>query len=210
MLGVGGVRALAALGISPGVVHLNEGHSAFAALELIRRRMRREGIDVGEAAAARGRARRLHHAHAGAGRPRPLRAGADRGASRTAARRARACRTTTSWRSAASIPHDHDEPFCMTVLALKVVPARQRGVVAARPRLARDVDAALSRPARGPGADRPHHQRRARQHLAGAADAAGLRAPPRRRLDGAQHASRSSGTRSRTSTTASCGRRIRR
>ena len=30
LLGVGGVRALAALGISPGVVHLNEGHSAFA------------------------------------------------------------------------------------------------------------------------------------------------------------------------------------
>ena len=30
LLGVGGIRALAALGISPGVVHLNEGHSAFA------------------------------------------------------------------------------------------------------------------------------------------------------------------------------------
>ena len=29
-LGVGGVRALQALGISPGVLHLNEGHSAFA------------------------------------------------------------------------------------------------------------------------------------------------------------------------------------
>ena len=39
LLGVGGVRALAALGISPGVVHLNEGHSAFAALELVRQRM---------------------------------------------------------------------------------------------------------------------------------------------------------------------------
>ena len=41
LLGVGGVRALAALGISPGVVHLNEGHSAFAALELVRQRMER-------------------------------------------------------------------------------------------------------------------------------------------------------------------------
>ncbi len=29
-LGVGGVRALEALGIVPGVLHLNEGHSAFA------------------------------------------------------------------------------------------------------------------------------------------------------------------------------------
>ena len=36
LLGVGGVRALAALGIDPGLVHLNEGHAAFAALELAR------------------------------------------------------------------------------------------------------------------------------------------------------------------------------
>ena len=34
LLGVGGVRVLAALGIDPGVVHLNEGHAAFASLEL--------------------------------------------------------------------------------------------------------------------------------------------------------------------------------
>src|SRR4029079_4339094 len=37
------------LGITPGVVHLNEGHSAFAALELIRLRMDTEGIDASEA-----------------------------------------------------------------------------------------------------------------------------------------------------------------
>jgi len=49
LLGIGGVRALAALGIVPGVVHLNEGHSAFAALELVRRRMDSEGIDAQEA-----------------------------------------------------------------------------------------------------------------------------------------------------------------
>src|SRR6476620_6481252 len=49
LLGVGGVRALAALGISPGVVHLNEGHSAFAPLELMRHRMESEGIDAWEA-----------------------------------------------------------------------------------------------------------------------------------------------------------------
>ena len=42
-------------------------------------------------------------------------------------------------------PHDHDEQFCMTVLALKACAARQRRVVAARPRLARDVDAAATR-----------------------------------------------------------------
>src|SRR4051812_16970644 len=34
LLGVGGMRALRAMGIEPGVVHLNEGHAAFAQLEL--------------------------------------------------------------------------------------------------------------------------------------------------------------------------------
>ena len=36
LLGVGGVRALSALGIEPTVFHMNEGHSAFLALERIR------------------------------------------------------------------------------------------------------------------------------------------------------------------------------
>jgi glycogen phosphorylase len=36
LLGVGGLRMLAALGIEPATVHLNEGHAAFAALELVR------------------------------------------------------------------------------------------------------------------------------------------------------------------------------
>ena len=49
LLGVGGVRALRALGIVPGVLHLNEGHSAFAGLEMVRQRMEREGIGFEEA-----------------------------------------------------------------------------------------------------------------------------------------------------------------
>jgi starch phosphorylase len=36
ILGIGGVRALRALGISPSVWHMNEGHSAFLSLELAR------------------------------------------------------------------------------------------------------------------------------------------------------------------------------
>ena len=36
LLGIGGIRALRALGIEPGVVHLNEGHAAMAPLELAR------------------------------------------------------------------------------------------------------------------------------------------------------------------------------
>lgn len=47
--GVGGVRALKALGISPGVYHLNEGHSAFATLEAIRERMKDDGKSFDEA-----------------------------------------------------------------------------------------------------------------------------------------------------------------
>src|SRR4029079_3450010 len=44
LLGVGGVRALRALGIEPAVVHLNEGHAALAPLELAG-----EGLRTGEA-----------------------------------------------------------------------------------------------------------------------------------------------------------------
>jgi starch phosphorylase len=47
--GVGGVRALRALGITPGVYHLNEGHSAFATIEAIRERMKDDGVSFDEA-----------------------------------------------------------------------------------------------------------------------------------------------------------------
>jgi starch phosphorylase len=49
VLGVGGVRALKALGITPGVYHLNEGHSAFATLEAIRDMMQSDGVSFDEA-----------------------------------------------------------------------------------------------------------------------------------------------------------------
>ena len=50
LLGVGGFRALKAMGISHGVLHLNEGHSGFAVFEAIRNRMQEEGIDFNTAA----------------------------------------------------------------------------------------------------------------------------------------------------------------
>ena len=50
LLGVGGLRALKAMGISPGVLHLNEGHSGFAVFEAIRNRMEEEGVDFTTAA----------------------------------------------------------------------------------------------------------------------------------------------------------------
>ncbi|MBI4914013.1 MAG: alpha-glucan family phosphorylase [Acidobacteria bacterium] len=45
LLGVGGYRALRALGITPGVLHLNEGHCAFAVLEWARHRVQHDNLD---------------------------------------------------------------------------------------------------------------------------------------------------------------------
>jgi glycogen phosphorylase len=61
LLGVGGVRALHALGIEPGVIHLNEGHAALAPLELASAALR-DGASV-EAALASARARTVFTTH---------------------------------------------------------------------------------------------------------------------------------------------------
>jgi len=61
LLGVGGVRALAALGIEPGLVHLNEGHAALAVLELARAEVAR-GVPV-EAALEAARQRTVFTTH---------------------------------------------------------------------------------------------------------------------------------------------------
>jgi glycogen phosphorylase len=45
VLGIGGVRALNALGVHPKIYHMNEGHSAFLALERIRRRIKAHGLN---------------------------------------------------------------------------------------------------------------------------------------------------------------------
>ncbi len=49
VLGIGGVRALDDLGFSPSVYHMNEGHSAFLAIDRVRRRMQNEGLTFNEA-----------------------------------------------------------------------------------------------------------------------------------------------------------------
>lgn len=49
LLGVGGLRALRVLNIDPGCIHLNEGHSAFAVLELVRQHMEDEGLSFEDA-----------------------------------------------------------------------------------------------------------------------------------------------------------------
>ena len=53
MLGIGGVHALEAVGLSPTVCHMNEGHSAFLAIERIGRLMRDKGLPFSVASEAR-------------------------------------------------------------------------------------------------------------------------------------------------------------
>lgn len=43
LLGIGGVKALTALGIKPSVYHMNEGHAAFCTLEIVREEIQRTG-----------------------------------------------------------------------------------------------------------------------------------------------------------------------
>lgn len=49
LLGIGGMRALKALGYDPSVIHINEGHSAFLLLERIRMFMEEKGLSFDEA-----------------------------------------------------------------------------------------------------------------------------------------------------------------
>jgi starch phosphorylase len=55
LLGIGGVRALRALGIDPGVIHLNEGHAAFAPLAFAASTPHDNGLSDRALAAARAR-----------------------------------------------------------------------------------------------------------------------------------------------------------
>jgi glycogen phosphorylase len=49
LLGIGGYRVLEALGLEPSVYHMNEGHSAFLALEHVRRLEQKHGLSFAEA-----------------------------------------------------------------------------------------------------------------------------------------------------------------
>ncbi len=52
MLGIGGTHALEAVGLSPTICHMNEGHSAFLAVERVGRVMRERGVSFAVAAEA--------------------------------------------------------------------------------------------------------------------------------------------------------------
>ncbi len=118
LLGIGGLKALHALGLVPGVFHLNEGHSAFAVLEAMRRCIEREGVDF-ETAVRRVARRTVFTTHT------PVPAGHDAFPADLLDEH------LGPLRDALGIPHerlmglgrvnpdDAGEPFCMTVLGLR-------------------------------------------------------------------------------------------
>ncbi len=119
LLGVGGVRAVHALGIHPSVLHLNEGHSAFAGLEMIRMMMESEGLPFGEAVRHVARMT-VFTTHT------PVAAGHDRFPAPLVEEHLGKIRESihVSYDDFMGLgrvyPGDLNEPFCMTVLALKL------------------------------------------------------------------------------------------
>ncbi len=119
LLGVGGFRALRAMGITPGVLHLNEGHSAFVVLEAIRDRMHEEGLDFEEAAPRVSRAV-VFTTHT------PVPAGHDRFSSELTEEHIGPLRDELGLTHERMMelgrenPGNHSEDFCMTVLGLKL------------------------------------------------------------------------------------------
>ena len=119
LLGVGGFRALTAMGITPGVLHLNEGHSGFAVLEAIRSRMREEGISF-ESAVPRVSREVVFTTHT------PVPAGHDRFEAELIEEHLGPIRDDLGLSQDSLMglgrerPSDQQETFCMTVLGLRL------------------------------------------------------------------------------------------
>ena len=119
LLGVGGLRALKGLGISPGVLHLNEGHSAFAVLEAVRIRMEDEGIKF-DVAVPRVSREVVFTTHT------PVPAGHDRFDSALVEEHLGPLRESLALTPESFLglgrenPNNSEELFCMTVLALRL------------------------------------------------------------------------------------------
>ena len=119
LLGVGGFRALKAMGIVPGVLHLNEGHSGFAVFEAIRSRMEEEGLSF-YAAASQIPREVIFTTHT------PVPAGHDRFSADLIEEHLGPLREELGISHENLMgfgrehPTDYGEPFCMTVLGLKL------------------------------------------------------------------------------------------
>ena len=118
LLGIGGDRALQALNVSVGVMHLNEGHSAFAVLEEIRRLMEYDQIPFD-------RARRRASLYTVFTTHTPVSAGHDRFLPDMVEEylgvfREKLGLSHNDFMALGRVnPGDSSEPFCTTVLALK-------------------------------------------------------------------------------------------
>ncbi|MEJ2728334.1 MAG: alpha-glucan family phosphorylase [Deltaproteobacteria bacterium] len=118
LLGIGGARALQALNLFPGVLHLNEGHSAFAILEEVRRIMQDDDIPFE-------RARRRVSLYTVFTTHTPVPAGHDRFSAELVEEHLGIFQEKLGLSHEALMalgrvnPDDGNEPFCMTVLALK-------------------------------------------------------------------------------------------
>lgn len=119
LLGVGGIRALRALGITPAVTHMNEGHSAFLGLERIREFMRERGFSFAEAKEALWPTC-IFTTHT------PVPAGNERFSLELMDKyfRSWAQDLGLSWKDFLALGREHGnddhETFCMTVLALRL------------------------------------------------------------------------------------------
>jgi len=119
LLGVGGYRVLRAMGVTPGVLHLNEGHSGFAVLEAIRDRMQEEGVDF-RAAASQVSREVIFTTHT------PVPAGHDRFDADLIEEHLGPLRDELRISHEDLLgfgrvhPGDYNEQFCMTVLGLKL------------------------------------------------------------------------------------------
>jgi glycogen phosphorylase len=128
LLGVGGFRALKAMGITPGVLHLNEGHSGFVVLEAILNRMQEEGVTF-EAAVADVSREVVFTTHT------PVPAGHDRFSAELIEEHLGPMREGLGlspdklMEMGRENPANKEEDFCMTVLGLRV--ARRANAVSA-------------------------------------------------------------------------------
>ncbi|MBI5095182.1 MAG: alpha-glucan family phosphorylase, partial [Candidatus Hydrogenedentes bacterium] len=119
MLGMGGVKALHAVGIFPTIFHMNEGHASFMVLERIKDLVKNEALSLDEAIEAV-KAASVFTTHT------PVPAGNDMFApelvERYFSKYARDIGMTMPQflSLGRQDPQDSREPYCMTVLALKV------------------------------------------------------------------------------------------
>ncbi len=119
LLGIGGMRALHALGIEPAVCHMNEGHSAFLALERARILMERLGLPFKKAALITS-ASNIFTTHT------PVAAGNDYFAPDLVEKYFKDYRTQLGLSQEEFLAlgrentHNGDEHFCMTILALRM------------------------------------------------------------------------------------------